>query len=361
MQAGNAQLAEWSFENISGNIPQEPIDPSFADPIIDGAGAITAGGSTTGSVDACSGAETWTTAFWPESSSRDPASYLSFVLSPEPGYGLSVSSFSFAANRTSQGPTQVDVYYSTDGFASEHFLLSGTVGEGPCTNLGQSLAADIPAGGSIEFRIYPYARTVNARTASIRIDNVAIMGIAAPVELSRFSARRIGSAVVLRWRTAREVHNAYFSIERSEPGKGFAPIGRVEGQGDSDRPRNYRFTDRVAPATELYYRLRQVDVDGFATYYGPVGVEARPAVDGLTLYPSVVEATFAMEWDVSTALPATEVDIHLLNNFGQMVRQWQSDAGRGFFSGDISGLPAGLYTVVLQRERTYLTRRLLKQ
>lgn len=353
-----AQLAEWSFENISGNVPQEPIDPSFADPVIVGAGATSAGGSTTGSVDACSGAETWTTAFWPESGSRDPASFLSFVVEPEPGYGLAVSSFSFAANRTAQGPTQIDVYYSTDGFATEHYLLTGTIGDGPCTYFSANLTADIPAGGALEFRLYPYARAINARTASVRLDNVAIMGVAAPVELSRFTARRVGESVVLQWRTARESLNDYFCIERSIAGGPFTPIGRVAGAGSSEQPRSYRYTDRAPTALVGYYRLRQVDLDGFSTFYGPVAVAARPR-GALRLFPSLARQHFSVHLPAGATNPIVEV--LLFDGLGQVVRRWHEAAPAGSWTGGIADLPAGAYTVIVRQDHHFFSGRILKQ
>ena len=95
------------------------------------------------------------------------------------------------------------------------------------------------------------------------------VGTPLPVELTAFAARREGTDVRLDWNTASEKSSAYFDVERSRDGLGFERAGRVAGQGSSSTPRDYTFRDpNVAQygVPTLYYRLRQVDKDGTASY-----------------------------------------------------------------------------------------------
>ncbi|GAB2958841.1 hypothetical protein GCM10027048_27470 [Hymenobacter coalescens] len=86
-----------------------------------------------------------------------------------------------------------------------------------------------------------------------------------PVELVAFSAERRGEGALLRWTTAQETDNAYFEVEASVDGQAFRPLGRVAGHGSSSVRHDYQFTDaqlRRHGVPLVYYRLRQVDLDG---------------------------------------------------------------------------------------------------
>lgn len=90
-----------------------------------------------------------------------------------------------------------------------------------------------------------------------------------PVVLVAFEARATGMQALLTWTTASEVNTAYFVPEASTDGQTFTALGQVAGAGTSSQPHRYTFADadlvRYASAT-LYYRLRQVDLDGKAQY-----------------------------------------------------------------------------------------------
>ncbi|MFH1194240.1 MAG: T9SS type A sorting domain-containing protein [bacterium] len=117
-----------------------------------------------------------------------------------------------------------------------------------------------------------------------------------PVELTAFEAKLDGKNVKLNWSTATEVNNYGFEIERKIPLnpppskkcrtgliKGDAAsaegdwetIGFVEGNGNSNSPKEYSFTDNEITAGKYSYRLKQIDTDGSFTYSKIVIVETR--------------------------------------------------------------------------------------
>jgi hypothetical protein len=110
-----------------------------------------------------------------------------------------------------------------------------------------------------------------------------------PVELTSFQAARVGSRVKLTWKTASEVNNFGFEIERMQDGKSWARIGFVEGHGTSDVPRSYVWTDvnPVSSTGDIKYRLRQVDRDGTFEYSPVVSVSTGAASFGFrSAYPN---------------------------------------------------------------------------
>lgn len=95
---------------------------------------------------------------------------------------------------------------------------------------------------------------------------------ALPVELKDFKAWGHPGGVSLRWATATEVNNLGFAVERSPDGRDWQEAGWVPGRGNSQALHHYSFEDAgpfsFLPAT-LYYRLKQVDLQG-QVHYSPM-------------------------------------------------------------------------------------------
>ncbi len=105
---------------------------------------------------------------------------------------------------------------------------------------------------------------------------------ALPVELSSFSYTIIGSTVKLIWQTKTETNNYGFEIERKIQMQGqnynWEKIGFVNGNGNSNSPKNYFYVDdfygKPDYRTGKYsYRLKQIDNDGNFEYSKIVEVE----------------------------------------------------------------------------------------
>jgi len=66
-----------------------------------------------------------------------------------------------------------------------------------------------------------------------------------PVELTSFTAIAKDRNVTLKWSTAVELNNAGFEVERKtiRDGSKWMKIGFVEGNGTTNEPKNYTFTD----------------------------------------------------------------------------------------------------------------------
>ncbi|RTQ50955.1 T9SS type A sorting domain-containing protein [Hymenobacter gummosus] len=175
-----------------------------------------------------------------------------------------------------------------------------------------------------------------------------------PVELVSFTAAAQGPAVQLKWRTAQEVGNARFEVERSLDGQQFGQIGQVAGQGTKTSPTDYAFLDGqlpqgLNPEAPLYYRLRQVDLDGTAQFsevrtVAPQPADGRP---GLQLYPQPVPRGAALHYVRRGALQqAAELTVYSLT--GKRLTTHRLPPGA---SGSVptTGLPAGSYLLRLQQ------------
>jgi len=91
------------------------------------------------------------------------------------------------------------------------------------------------------------------------------------VELINFTGEERDCKNHLTWATATESNSDYFVIERSFNAANFSEIGRVDAAGTSYENLSYSFTDQWAGA-EMYYRLKQVDIDGNFAYFDLIKV-----------------------------------------------------------------------------------------
>ncbi|HTX19251.1 MAG TPA: T9SS type A sorting domain-containing protein [Bacteroidota bacterium] len=142
--------------------------------------------------------------------------------------------------------------------------------------------------------------------------------LALPVELTAFTAGVKGQSVDLAWSTATEVNNSGFAVERKAANGTYSQVGFVTGNGTSNAPHHYSYTDAVGAGTYTY-RLKQVDHDGKFAYSKQV-----EAVVGLTPadyvlgqnYPNPFNPTTTISFAVKADQKAT---LKVYNMMGQEV------------------------------------------
>ncbi len=85
-----------------------------------------------------------------------------------------------------------------------------------------------------------------------------------PVELLYFRATTDykNKRIKLKWSTATETNNDYFTIKKSNDGNSWNTIGFVNGQGNSNNQINYQYEDNYPVTGISYYKLKQTDLDG---------------------------------------------------------------------------------------------------
>jgi uncharacterized delta-60 repeat protein len=149
-----------------------------------------------------------------------------------------------------------------------------------------------------------------------------------PVELTSFSAQSKGNEVVLVWKTATEINNYGFDIERKplpspsltgEGIKGWGRIGFVEGAGTTNAPKEYSFTEKHLSTGRYSFRLKQIDRDGKFSYSQEVEITVGVAPKVFELsqnYPNPFNPTTNIEFTVPSNGRAT---LKIFNTLGQEV------------------------------------------
>lgn len=162
-----------------------------------------------------------------------------------------------------------------------------------------------------------------------------------PVSLTGFEARWSGEAVVLDWKTLREVNADRFVVERSNDRQVFLPVGEVLATGNSSSELNYRFWDRSLEfGVQAYqYRLLMLDKDGREQYSQIEEVFPGQENQDPEVWPSPASGQlFIAHGFLESA--------KLYNQKGQLV--WSGHSSGLEIEVDLTGLAAGLYHLEIE-------------
>ncbi len=184
-----------------------------------------------------------------------------------------------------------------------------------------------------------------------------------PIELISFDATVNEDKVDLKWVTASEINNNYFSVERSVNGLDWETVLRVEGAGNSTTLREYFEKDANPIVGESYYRLKQTDHDGAATTSGAVAVKYLPALEpAIVVYPNPndgMDVNLRFE-GLSSAKEVLVVlrDVTGKEVYQKVVARQESD---GVHLDLTKQLPAGTYLVIASSEDKLVSTQLIVQ
>lgn len=169
-----------------------------------------------------------------------------------------------------------------------------------------------------------------------------------PVTLVSFSAACADGDVGLRWATASEINNDYFTIDRSVDLQLWEELGRVYGAGNSNALLQYTLTDERPAAHTTYYRLTQTDYDGTSESFKPVSVYCQgEAENRLAVFPNPADQYFTVGITVTEEQPKARLEICDLSGKIIGTRTAPLAAGYNEFMFDRAGIPPGTYYIRL--------------
>lgn len=221
---------------------------------------------------------------------------------------------------------------------------------------------------------FRYSNTVvNANTGFLAADGLIQGGIFTltdsastplPVTLNSFTANVIANDVILNWSTSSEINNYGFYIERSENGSEFEEINFVKGKLNSSVLVNYTDLDAnpFGSNTTLYYRLRQVDMNGEYAYSAIVAVKkTSTTLQSVSVFPNPVAGVLNIEFVTTLAGNAT-IQIFDINGRNVTQKEIINIAGLNTLTVDeVAQLNAGVYFVKIESAGESQMVKLIKQ
>ncbi|WP_143828728.1 T9SS type A sorting domain-containing protein [Dyadobacter fermentans] len=145
---------------------------------------------------------------------------------------------------------------------------------------------------------------------------------ALPVRLISFEARLTASGhAELQWKTAEELNNLGFEIQKSTDAKKWELLAWVDGAKNSNTAQSYRFVDETFNTTS-YYRLRQVDFDDSYTYSKIISlIHEKESLDRFVVYPNP-----SRQNKISLVLPEKTQRVFLYDQLGNKLVHIESPA-----------------------------------
>lgn len=183
--------------------------------------------------------------------------------------------------------------------------------------------------------------------ATIEINNNDGSNYILPVELTSFSGRDTKTGVNLNWNTATEISNNGFDIERSLDKNNWQKIAFVNGNGNSNSPKNYSYTDNYSFNGTCYYRLKQIDTDGKYTYSKVIEIKGTGSVSDFNLaqnYPNPFNPCTNINFSLNESGKAKLVVYDILGKERAVLFNGNVEAGKNYnvsFNG--SNLESGVY------------------
>lgn len=178
------------------------------------------------------------------------------------------------------------------------------------------------------------------------------LGSPLPVKLVSFKATPQADAILLEWKTATEINNDFFQIQRSTGSEDWTEIDKIKGAGNSNEPIQYLRYDNQPIQGVSYYRLKQTDFDGQVDYSPIVAVHYEGA-STIQVFPNPSTGIFTIP-----QMQLTEEQVQVFNNLGQKVQFTINTGSDTQIS--LVNQPSGIYLVRIFDGQQLRTVRLVK-
>jgi hypothetical protein len=137
-----------------------------------------------------------------------------------------------------------------------------------------------------------------------------------PVKLTSFNGDYSNGVARLNWQTSQELNNDRFELYRSFDGNNFELATSIAGAGNSSVPKNYTYQDHINLDGNVYYKLKQVDIDGKFSFSNIIKLSSNDAKASFKIYPNPVVNNFAASFSAPKSGVAT---LLIRNTSGQTV------------------------------------------
>lgn len=184
--------------------------------------------------------------------------------------------------------------------------------------------------------------------------------LAVPITLLSFTASLNNNRTVqLTWKTANEINNKLFVIEKSINGISFSTIDSVNAMTVGNT-HVYSINDLQPNDGVNYYRLKQIDLDGKFTYSNIVSVNLkRGEANAFSVYPNPVKSILTINVNSTAAAKATVIVTDIM---GRIVMNTTMDILKGNQSTTLNAtnLKAGNYQITMRWNNETITQKMVK-
>ncbi|MEO6133852.1 MAG: T9SS type A sorting domain-containing protein [Ginsengibacter sp.] len=195
--------------------------------------------------------------------------------------------------------------------------LGGTLAENETYEVQFQVKVNVPAQGGVP-SIMNIARVSSKSDAEVVFtdDATAIINPEEgplPVTLEKFTATLINSSrAQIDWSTSMEINCSRYIVQKSYDGNTFTDGTVVAGHGTTNLLNSYSITDDVSAAGNMvYYRLKQIDLDGKVNLSKVIAVKLKKENQVVSVSPNPFTnyLNVNMEWSKSEVITARVINI----------------------------------------------------
>ncbi|MCW3127236.1 MAG: hypothetical protein JWO03_2894 [Bacteroidetes bacterium] len=247
-----------------------------------------------------------------------------------------------------------NVFWKVEGAIS---MAAGTEMKG--TMIANNGAIGMGDGGLMDGRMLSTtgAISVYGVQSSNTIGCTPMPGESLPVELTSISVECLKTKTLLRWSTASEINNSYFTVESSADAIAWEKKDIVRGAGNSNTTLNYSYTDpsHYEESGHRYYRLKQTDFDGQFKYSPIQSADNCGSVNTtIRVYPNPSDGKFTL------TLKGGSDEVFSTDIYNMMSER--VDGSIGFQSTfDLSAMMPGVYFIQVHQSSKTVMQKIVVQ
>ncbi|HEY2722450.1 MAG TPA: T9SS type A sorting domain-containing protein [Chitinophagaceae bacterium] len=165
-----------------------------------------------------------------------------------------------------------------------------------------------------------------------------------PVAWLDFNVTQQNDIYRWNWSMGTELNVAYYVPQYSTDGSQFIDAGKIATLRSEH---SYQFSKYLSLPDKIFFRVKEVDIDGNISYSSIRSLAKSTAVGSLIVYPNPAMAQVQLQWPYNDA---ESLAITIFNSNGQIVQQ-QYNAIADPVKIDLSHLPAGIYFISSQDDK----------
>lgn len=178
-----------------------------------------------------------------------------------------------------------------------------------------------------------------------------------PVEWLQFTSEVVGKDIHLHWSTGQEVNNSSFKVQRSNNAKLFEDIGTIAAKNKPQQVNRYSFVDpRAKEIDRLYYRIKQVDIDGKSSYSNVIEVEKEIAGLKLSVFPNPTTGKVFLE--IPDQFLGKQSKVQVMGVDGKLMYEQAPISSKEI---DLENMPSGIYFIQVRSQGKTLSKMIEKK
>jgi hypothetical protein len=293
----------------------------------------------------------------------DLTDYFEFTITAASGFTISNPTLNFGVGRSGTGPRRFQWRWSVDNYGNA--LTVGTVNGSISNASGVLTTPDANSGyagnqintttfgqTTITFRFYAYGAEALDGTGGLQ-GNLTFGGTlvpisSLPVTWNKISINTLENGNQMFWSTSSEQNTSHFEVEYSEDAVQFYNASEnISAAGNSSITQQYQFLHENEVRPWLYYRIKQVDLDGKIDYSKIVIAKRATKLPDfkVAIYPiPLIEGELKLDIH---SIAQTEIQIRVIDLLGKEVHREKvpSKGYRTQHQLQLDHLPKGQYQI----------------